>query len=441
MSYLSNPAFKWYFRAFNFVAQNRLKKNDIDGRDIHTQLVAVFSTGLLMWAYVFVAYFFIASPIPWMVGFICATVHLFSPLLFRFTHKTFIPTYIMLLAGIVHQATFSFFTGGFDSSTITWFGILPMIGGIVYGRRGALTWSVISIFVAAVFCGLKLNGYNFPDLISSEGRFWGKTLLVFGWIFLSTVIVTVYAELRVYTENKLQDQGKKIDDLFRVLFHDLANPLSRVAIGLSIAKKDLPLSQNNRGLEIAQLASESMIEITQNVRNMYAVSKGKANVDLMMTSLNSAVEYIIKLYAAESERKKIKITYNFEKNEGLHVLVEPVSFNNQVLGNIISNAIKFSPKGRDIFMTVYPVTNDTYKIEVKDNGIGIPESIVKNLFDINKRTTRAGTSGESGSGFGMHIMKSFVDMYGGQLLVESTEGKDDSPSGTTVKLLLKGKWI
>lgn len=430
----------WYFHIFNYVAQNRLKRLDIDPREVHTQLVVVLSTGLLMWCYAILALTTIASPIPGIIGTICATVHLLSPLMFRFTNNSYLPANVLLTAGIFHQSAFSYFSGGFDSNILIWYGILPLIGGVICGKRGAITWFFISFLASLMFLLLELNGHEFPYLISPTGRFLSQAFLVFGWIFLSSTIVVVYAGLREHTEQKLHEQSQKIDDLFRVLFHDLANPLGRIAIGLSIAKKQLVDAENNRGLEIAKSASDSMIEITQNIRKMYAVSKGKANVDLSLTSLNGAVDYIMKLYATELEKKKLAVSYNFEKNAGLNLLVEPVSFNNQVLGNILSNAIKFSPENSEILITVYPVSHDTYKIEIKDNGIGIPKTMIGHLFDINKKTSRPGTAGESGTGFGMHIMKSFVEMYGGEIMVESVEKKGDGHSGTTVKLILKGEW-
>lgn len=436
----SKKAFRWYFRIYQYVAQERLKKNDIDSREVHTQLVVVLSTGLLMWAYAVVAHVYISSPVPGIVGYLCALTHSLSPLLFRFTNKSIIPTNVLLTAGIAHQATFAFYTGGFDSNLLIWFGILPMIGGVISGKRGGLIWLAITLFVAGIYFVLQLSGFKFPYLISKKGRIISQALLVFGWIFLSSTIVIVYAELRKNTEEILHQQSRKIDDLFRVLFHDLANPLGRIAIGLSIAKRNLPDGESNRGIEIAQTASESMMEITQNIRKMYAVSKGKANVDLSLTPLNTAVQYIMDVYAAELEKKKITFTYQFEKNQGLNLLVEPVSFNNQVLGNIISNAIKFSPVNSEIRLNVYPASQGTYVVEVKDNGIGIPKPLIGKLFDLHKKTSRPGTNGELGTGFGMHIMKSFVEMYGGEIQIDSIESKEDSPSGTTIKLILKGEW-
>jgi signal transduction histidine kinase len=437
---LNNPqSLRWYFRIFNVVARTRLKANDVDVREIHTLTAAVIPTAFLMWAYAFLALFTIPSRIPGVIGILCASIHILSPLLFRFTNHTYFIMNIMLGSGLVHQGTFAYYTGGFNSNILIWYGILPMIGGVICSRKGAVTWLYTTCMVSIVFFALHLSGHQYPHQISSAGKLISQGLLVFGWIFLSSIIVIVYSSIHEYSEKKLKEQGKKIDDLFRVLFHDLANPLGRIAIGLSIAKKQLQEGEQSRGLEIAKQASDSMLEITQNIRKMYAVSKGKANVDLALMPLNTSVKYISDLYATELEKKQIKISYHFEKNEGIHLLVEPVSFNNLVLGNIITHAIKFSPIGGDIHLTAYPHSQGSIMVEVRDHGIGIPSSLLCHLFDLNKKTSRPGTIGESGTGFGLHIMKSFIEMYGGNLFIESMDAKENTHSGTTVKILLKGE--
>lgn len=430
MKFKNSPALRWYFKLYRWIAASRLRQNDIDPRYIHTTLVVVLTTAILMWGYAFLAYFSIDSAVPGMVGFGCALIHLLSPFLYRYSNNAYLVGNVLLGAGMIHQGTFSYYTGGFMSNILIWYGILPLFGGIIGGRRGAITWFCSTVFISLIFFMLHLNDYVFPNLISPLGKVWSQAMLVFGWIFLSSTVVIVYTGLREHTEKILHQQGQKIDDLFRVLFHDLANPLGRISIGLSIAQRNFPKDEPNRGLEIARLASDSMLEVTQNIRKMYAVSKGKANVDLVKLSLNSAVDYITKIYAAELEKKNISIQYNFKKYAGIDVLAEPVSFNNQVLGNVISNAIKFSPENSSITITAEYTPQKLVKVEISDKGIGIPPELINQLFDLNKKTTRHGTHGETGTGFGMHILKSFIEMYGGQVEVESNEG-------TTVRFFLK----
>lgn len=427
--------FAWYFKIYHFVAKNRLEKEDLDPRRIHTHTVAVLTTGLLMWAYAFLAYFTMSSPIPGIVGFICASIHLLSPLLFRISNNAFMISNIMLGSGMVHQGVFSFYTGGFESDILIWYGILPVLGGIIAGRRAAVFWSVLVSSWAAFYLFLHLTGYVFPNVISYDGHLIAHAFMVFGWIFLGTCMIYVVLLMNENQEKKLAEQSQRIDDLFRVLFHDLAGPLSRISIGLNIAKNEPMPDSKEHGLDIAIKATDVMLEITQNVRKMYAVSKGRLSTDMSYVSLTDTVDYVSRLYAADLEKKHIHLDFDVRKFRGLMVLVEPVSFKNQVLGNAISNAIKFSPPESRILIRCYP-TKDFHVLEVVDQGIGIPQLLQDHLFDITKKTSRLGTSGESGNGFGMHIMKSFMEMYKGKIEIES---KDSIP-GTTIRLFLKARW-
>jgi signal transduction histidine kinase len=263
-------------------------------------------------------------------------------------------------------------------------------------------------------------------------------LLVFGWIFLSTSIISVFIYMKLKSEELVAAQGKKIDDLVRVLFHDLSNPLGRIAIGLNITKKNDNPDQTQRGIDIAAQATEAMIEITQNVRRMYAISKGKADMNLTSFSLVEGIKYVRKVCGDDLDRKKMTIEFDPDLYQDFNILVEPVSFKNQVLCNLISNAIKFSSEGKAIRISASRPHKEYIEIVISDEGIGMPPQILANLFDINSKTSRTGTLGETGTGFGLHIMKSFMEMYDGEVTVESVEGNlQNTKSGTTFKLLLK----
>ncbi len=437
MNSLGRAFFDTYFKLFRFVARERLEKNDAEERAIHTHLVITLTTSVLMVAYAFIALTTVSSPIPGYVGLFASAMHLQSPLLYRFTKNHMIPMNVMLFAGILHQSTFSYFTGGFVSHLLIWLGVLPLLGGMIGGRKGAMLWSFISISISLGFLLLELKGHPFPRAINSQGEFLAHALHVFGWIFLSCTIVIVYAGLREHTEVLLRDQRHKIDDLFRVLYHDLANPLGRVAIGISLARKGQEKHDLLRGLDLAKRATDNMLEVTENVRKLYAASKENKGVDLSPCSLNSSVDYIQKIYAGELERKNLHLSFDREIHAGLKVWVEPISFKNQVLGNILANAIKFSPAGCSISIVARVSSPGQVCLEIRDKGIGMPEDLVKELFDLNKKTSRPGTDGEIGTGVGMHIVKSFVEMYQGELIVESRDSGD--ATGTTVRLILKGE--
>jgi signal transduction histidine kinase len=180
-----------------------------------------------------------------------------------------------------------------------------------------------------------------------------------------------------------------------------------------------------------------MMEMTQNIRKMYAYSKGKAELELESISLNECVDFINEQFKNELNQKNISIQYDFNSNKDFKILVEPISFKYQVLGNLINNAIKFSHSNSNIFIEIRPIKGNIYSIDVRDEGIGIPKNLLPIIFKANQTTTRTGTNGELGSGFGLIIMKTFMELYGGAVNVRSLPLGEHKNHGTTFSLILE----
>jgi signal transduction histidine kinase len=102
-----------------------------------------------------------------------------------------------------------------------------------------------------------------------------------------------------------------------------------------------------------------------------------------------------------------------------------------ILRNLVSNAVKFTPKFGDIIISACTLTTYSVEIAVKDSGIGMDEDMIGKLFFLNEQINRKGTEGESSSGLGLFICKDFVEKHGGKIRVESTAG-----SGSTFCFIL-----
>ena len=95
---------------------------------------------------------------------------------------------------------------------------------------------------------------------------------------------------------------------------------------------------------------------------------------------------------------------------------------NTVLRNLLSNAVKFTPKNGHILISCLE-NKDYVLIKIKDSGIGMPENIRENLFNIGAKTSREGTDGESSSGLGLLLCKEYIEMHDGTIIVESIENE------------------
>ena len=116
--------------------------------------------------------------------------------------------------------------------------------------------------------------------------------------------------------------------------------------------------------------------------------------------------------------KNISVELKIDENN--QVNVERVSFINSVMINLLTNAIKFSHADTKIIIATEK-TNTHLLLTVEDFGIGMPKELCRDIFDTNKPTTRQGTEGETGTGFGMPLVKKFIEAYKGTIEVISQE--------------------
>ena len=93
-----------------------------------------------------------------------------------------------------------------------------------------------------------------------------------------------------------------------------------------------------------------------------------------------------------------------------------------VIRNLVSNAVKFTPRGGKITIKARPVSGNSFEISIKDTGIGMNKTMVDKLFRLDEHTSRLGTESEPSTGLGLIICKDFIEKHSGKLWVDSTEG-------------------
>ncbi len=166
------------------------------------------------------------------------------------------------------------------------------------------------------------------------------------------------------------------------------------------------------------LGIKNMADILNQVRRMEAINSGKQEVELQNVSIIEVLENSLAIFEEQFLRKNIKVMKNIFVVDDYKVIAEPVSLSNQVLNNILANAIKFSERNTVLRLNIYEDKGHCI-VEVLDQGIGIPQSILDNIYNPCVKTSRKGTEGENGTGFGMPLMKVFSELYTGKIEIES----------------------
>lgn len=234
---------------------------------------------------------------------------------------------------------------------------------------------------------------------------------------------------------KKANESEELSLLLRTVTHDIATPLAvMTATAQRLLRNHPEIASLNRILR----AAETVGGVVENVRNLLAYRDGKLSPMIESTLLRVPVTRALDLLSDKIKDKGITVKCD-ENSLDVHVSVDPRVFEVQILLNILTNAIKFSRPGETI--TVAARATDTQcELEIRDSGIGIPKPILSNLFDPAARTSRTGTGGEKGTGFGMPIVAAFIAAQGGSLAIDSiceTEATECRPSGTTVLLRMQ----
>lgn len=215
-------------------------------------------------------------------------------------------------------------------------------------------------------------------------------------------------------------------EFFIDISHDLRTP-SNVILGaiqllrLQIDKKTIKDEGGrlDEYLSIIKFNALRLLRLTNNIIDITKFDSGFSELQLKKCNLVSFVEGIISSVIPYIENKNIKVTFDTDK-EDIYLLIDPSKMERVIL-NIMSNAIKFTPKGGEIFVSIK--CTDTIDISIRDSGIGMGEEKMKTIFERFSQVNGGFIKNYEGSGIGLSLSKSIIDQHGGKIKVESELNK------------------
>lgn len=406
-----------YFALFHFVAQKRITRQDVDLRCIHAHLLTVLTTGIMMWAYVWLSAISMSQPLPVVISFLASLVHTLSPLLFRYSKNVFFITSLMLLAGMSHQVVSAVYSGGFNSHILLWLGILPSLAGIIIGMSGLIFWTVITLGVCTTLLSLSLAGYQFPGGSVRYLSLLPQAFLVYGWISINTLMMYAHLRMQRAYQRKLAEKQANVSLLFKVLTHDISAPIASMSMA-SVALKQANQSHILEAVKVVENACENIIDITRKVRKLYEVDDEKYGLNTEPYCLTQCAEELAQLFSRKMSAKSITLSFDKTELNNIWVKVVPTFFIHEVMGNLLSNAIKFSYRGGEIRIKVR-VVDGMAQIAVEDDGQGIPQDKQQALLQFGQYRSSNGTEAEQGLGYGFSIAKAFAKKFHGHVSIES----------------------
>ena len=212
--------------------------------------------------------------------------------------------------------------------------------------------------------------------------------------------------------------NRQKDKFLSILQHDMRNPIASI-IGYS----DLLMSgeEGISAQEVARIIEQSgrrLLTIVQGV--MESARTGTLAIEPIDSGIGKLLHDVSAIVRPLAEGKDLLM--QLEDHTGGAMFHIDVSKIYQVLTNLMFNSVKFTPSGKGISLVARVEDKGTLLLAIEDEGIGIPKAFLPRLFAGTKETQRKGTSGEDGTGMGLSIVKTIIELHGGSVVVESEEG-------------------
>ena len=224
-------------------------------------------------------------------------------------------------------------------------------------------------------------------------------------------VVTIFHDL---TEIRRLEEIRR--DFVANLSHELKTPLTAIR-GYSETLLEGSSGELRQHLEIIFRHATDLERLTENLLNLSRIESGKEELVLEPVPLKDFVSRLLERFASQAQVKRIELCN--EVPDEMPPLEADSSKFNQILSNLVDNAIKYTPAGGKVMIRARQEAGENYEIEVEDNGPGIPSGEEERIFERFYRLDKARSRDSGGAGLGLSIVKHLVELHGGRMAVES----------------------
>ncbi|WP_461610758.1 sensor histidine kinase [Cytobacillus kochii] len=305
-----------------------------------------------------------------------------------------------------------------------------IISGFLYSRKFASPVTTVIQWIE----NLGNKQYTSPTNIRHQQKLYNKSgVIKHKYRLYKEVMETLSAVTIQLEENEKmrKKQAKTREDWISGLSHDLKTPLSSIVGYTKMLNSDQyqwSLDEKKHFIDTIDEKSHYMMELIEDLTLTYRLQNNSLPIIEESIELNETIRRTI----IQTMNMQDEYAYTFDlqsETKQLIISLDPKWFQ-RILDNLIMNAVKYNPKGTTITITTQTLEERLVIITIEDNGIGMDDETLDNLFDRYYRGTNT-TDSSTGTGLGMAITKQLVKLHGGSIKVHSDVGM-----GTKVRIIL-----
>ncbi|MDH5367738.1 MAG: tetratricopeptide repeat-containing sensor histidine kinase [Cyclobacteriaceae bacterium] len=271
------------------------------------------------------------------------------------------------------------------------------------------------------------------EIISIKEK--SNTIIRNTFIIVTVIIsILIFAIMRSYWEelanskllkkqkSEIELQNKTLlelshdkDHLMHIVAHDLRSPLNQIEglVKLISLESEVLTDQQLECIERIKHSTNHSKELLSKILSVRSIESAKIKMKLEKIDLSTIVAEVIQDFETDAKNKKIGINLNVTENDDLNASIDK-NFTKQIIDNLLSNAIKFSSPENNVDINLKK-HNKKIRVEVIDNGPGIPDDDKDKLFKKYQKLTPQPTSGETSTGLGLSIVKKYIEIMNGKV--------------------------
>jgi signal transduction histidine kinase len=325
-----------------------------------------------------------------------------------------------------------FVEGGLQGHAIAWLVSVPLCAFLLLGQKAATQWAIFAFLAASLVAALDLKGIRLPveydmrwnGVVSAAG-YLGLIAFMFllGLIFENgrtralCKMQAALMELGAANERLVHLNNEK-NEFLGMAAHDLKNPLTVILGCVELAEMTDDKDAIHKFLDNISSASTRMRNMISDLLDVNAIEQGKFTSNIEPCDIRALVVRSVENNQPAAARKGIEIRVG--ASEGLWIKADSAA-TLQILDNLISNALKYSPPNTTTHVHTLPEAN-CILVSVRDEGPGISEADQKKLFQKFTRLSARPTGGESSTGLGLAIVKRLAEAMSGTIQCHSAPG-------------------